>query len=255
MPGSFLRVALLAVVIGGTLSGSVDARELNYAISPSNKPPFWFKENGAYKGIMVDVAREIAAKLGHTIKVVGRPPKRGQLKIIMPTDRATDIDFSNFAIEWVEEPENYLFTEPVTQVDDIFLSLAKSPVNVRELQDLAKEHFQVGTHRGYIYPTLAPYFQSGFLSRDDAASELAIMKKLLYGRNRVSAISYQGARWYVKKHQYQGLFYFADYTLASASLRFVFRKSNGATANAFDHHLNKMKHSGELQDIITSYLP
>ncbi len=245
--------ALTLLLALGPIQALADV--LTYAVSPSNKPPFWFKEAGRYKGIMVDVAHELANELGHTIKIAVRPPRRGQLKTIMAPDHKPTIHFSNFAIEWVATPEKYHFTEPVAQVNDILLSHVNNPVKVRQLEELPKYTHSIGTHRGYIYPALGPLFQKGALIREDATSELAIIKKLLYQRNSVSVVSYEAMAWYSNKHNFTNQFYVADYVLASASLRYVFRGEDGALAKAFDEGLARMKASGRLQSIVKRYIP
>jgi ABC-type amino acid transport substrate-binding protein len=90
-------------------------------------PPYLLKEtNGKIHGIMIDVMKEIASKHGFSVKITPLPEKRAIRGIA-----GGDIDAYSKAKEWVENPEAYLWTDPVVDSTDVLIFPKDRPVDLR----------------------------------------------------------------------------------------------------------------------------
>jgi len=59
------RLLLLCLLVFTSCSSHLFARELRVGLGELDYPPFYFKENGQFKGAAVEIAEHIATELGH----------------------------------------------------------------------------------------------------------------------------------------------------------------------------------------------
>ncbi|MBT6447353.1 MAG: transporter substrate-binding domain-containing protein, partial [Flavobacteriaceae bacterium] len=121
--------------------------------TPKGYPPYMIKEAGKKEsGIMVEVLQIIATKHGYILETKGVPTKRVE-KLL----KIGDLDATARAKEWVNNPENYEFTDVIVRARDVLFSLKKTPITFRSIEDLFDK--DIGTHLGYKYPMLKTYFK------------------------------------------------------------------------------------------------
>src|SRR5690554_3485570 len=138
------------------------------------KAPYLIVQDCEPAGIMWDVVELIVPRLGYQVEPRKIPRKR--------VDQMLEdgyIDGTPRAIEWTEEPEKFLFTDPVVNVEEVFFFPEVSDLDFEHPSDLFGK--TVVTHLGYLYPTLAPYFEDQRIRRFDVSRDRDMFRFLQHG--------------------------------------------------------------------------
>ncbi|HBM48929.1 MAG TPA: amino acid ABC transporter substrate-binding protein, partial [Marinobacter sp.] len=96
-------------------SGETGPGVFHFNVSPNGYPPYLIVQDSEPAGIMWDVVELIVPRLGYQVEPRKIPRKR--------VDQMLEdgyIDGTPRAIEWTEEPEKFLFTDPVVNVEEVF---------------------------------------------------------------------------------------------------------------------------------------
>ena len=216
------------------------------SMDPRGYPPFFvIQETAAPRGIMLDTLRQIAARSGYTLEIRLYPEKREASMLAQGK-----IDCRAKAREWVADPENYYWTDPVITHGDILVYRKGTP----ETENLAGK--RLITHLGYSYPTLEPLFKSGSAHRIDQDNHRDILKLLMQGIGDAAVMNRHVALWYISRNpEFKDRFELSPRTLHEVGYCFMFtgKKDWQPFIRRFNQELKKMKRNGELEKIIAAY--
>ena len=224
------------------------SRDIIFNISPSGYPPYMIKSNtGQTHGIIYDVLNIIANKLGHKVVVVGIPKNREVIQL-----NSGELDANALAIEWVRNPEDYVFTDVIVVARDVLFSAKIDPLTFNRLEDLYGK--TLGTHLGYSYPYLQDSFDNEQITASQATSEKAMLGKVLAERTQGAVVNEFVGQWLIKNTpRWQGKFVIAKKEIGGFDFRIQFSKKWQAFVVRFNHELKTMKKEGRLKAILQSY--
>lgn len=171
----------LALATGALAQAQAPAAALRAYASTSWGPPFLVsmpnEGRNRPSGLIPDWYAELARVLQRPIEVRYFPPNR-----LTVETGAHQPDLRCFgAAAWAPKdiPSLYVNTAaPFLRVDEVLVS--QTP-NVTRLQDLHGQ--RVGAVTAYVYPSLDDAFRDGRIQREDAPTEMAMLRKQLLGRS------------------------------------------------------------------------
>lgn len=239
-----LPLFVFAMWMGGALAAD---KTIRLATPPGGFPPFIIDAPGQpTSGIVVDVLREIAGLHGYRIQPTDAPKKRVEQMIL-----EGQLDASPRATEWGGDPKVFLFTDPVIRIRDLVFSRRQAPLRYRSPDDLLGK--SVGTHLGYSYPLLTPYFDSKKILRADAGTEKSMLLMLQAGRTDALVMNEWVAAWLIKTENLQDQFTASEAELDGYEYRLMFGPQWSDFVTQFNRELARMKRDGRLSRVIGKY--
>lgn len=210
-------------------------------------PPFIIVAPGhPMSGIIVDVLREVATLQGYQILPTDAPKKRVEQMIL-----EGQLDAAPRAKEWSDDPKRFLFTDSVIRIRDLVFSRRQTPLHYRSPDDLLGK--SLGTHLGYIYPLLTPYFDSKKILRADAGTEKSMLLMLQAGRTDALVMNELVALWLIKTENLQDQFTASETELDGYEYRLMFGPQWSEFVAHFNRELGRMKKDGRLSRVIDKY--
>ncbi|MFW5823926.1 MAG: substrate-binding periplasmic protein [Marinobacter sp.] len=221
---------------------------LNLNVSTSGYPPYLIHyDDGSYGGIVYDLVTRIAERLGYRVEPHEIPRKR--LTSLMLEDH---IDATPLAREWAEDPERFLFTDPMVSIREVFFTPADSDFRFEGLDEL--EDITLVTPLGYQYPDLEPLFANGTVERYQVSDDRDAFTYLLHGRGMDAVVADLAVgQWIIRQQGWQGEFRHSRKALSDHGYRLMLRPGWQSFAEAFNDELAKMKDNGELEAIRDRY--
>lgn len=236
-----------------TESGSVSAndataRVLKLNISSDGYPPYLIIDrDGNPGGIAYDVISRIADRLGYTVEPLRVPRKRVDDLLL-----EGHIDATPRAREWTENPDQYLFTDPIIDVQEVFFTPAEKRLDFDSPETLPR--MKVVTPLGYYYPKLQGLFESGHLERFEVSNDRDMFTYLLHGDSFDAAIAdLTVGRWIIRENDWRGKFRHTDNTIGRYGYRVMLRKDWQEFAESFNEELAGLRANGELDVILDQY--
>lgn len=221
--------------------------------SPSQGwPPYIIRNDGGRgpDGILVDVLREISRAEGYELQQVFYPEKRGHMLL-----KEGRVDAVPKAVEWVDDPSAYLWTDPVVDSPDVVVSRQTNPIQFTSPEDLAG--LNVGLVFGFRYPRLDPLISQGAITPHRANNSQNLLRMLDHGHLDCIVINPLVARWHLRNQAdlSPNDFAFSDRKLDNASCRFGFTpgKRWKPFIARFNKRLADMKKDGRLDAIMDRY--
>jgi len=240
-----LMVIMMLICLKVTLV-SAEEKLIRFNMQEKGFPPFMILNNSQSPGIMFEVLQVIASKHGYTIEPVSIPRKRVEKRL-----KSGKLDAMPLAKEWVSNPNDYEFTEPVLNIYNRLFSLAKTPVEVFKIEDFIGS--EIIAHIGYRYPMLDPYFNDGRISRRDIKDETTMLQMIDKKRARIAIINEHVGKWIIKQKQWQGKFTISTNDVGFFAYRIAFSKKWKRFVDQFNQELSQMKNQGILEKIISKY--
>ncbi|MFW6263299.1 MAG: substrate-binding periplasmic protein [Thermotogota bacterium] len=144
-------------------------------------PPFYLEgpEDGktpVEQGMFVDFLEKFEEEYGYTITKIRLPRKR--MDLWMSSGQAQAFSLNNPM--FVEDSDDYLFSDPIWHTKDVVISLKSNQVIYQKPQDLFD--VTVAKIAGNGYGDLDAYFESGQIAAYDVKSTDQMIKMLLSGR-------------------------------------------------------------------------
>ncbi|WP_298446849.1 transporter substrate-binding domain-containing protein [uncultured Marinobacter sp.] len=243
----FVRLPILLMfALAINTAFASDAKVFRFNISPNGYPPYMIVDQDAPSGIMWDVVSLITERLGYELVAKKIPRKRVDQMLL-----DSYIDGTSRAIEWTQNPEDFLFTEPVVDVQEVFFAPKSTGETYHSPEDLFSK--TVVTHLGYIYPVLEPHFESGAIKRFDVPKEIDMFKFLLHGdRFDVAVMDLLVGKWMLKNEGLQDQIVSSG-SISSYGFRIMLRKESRQFAEKFNAELARIRKSGELAAILANY--
>jgi polar amino acid transport system substrate-binding protein len=218
-----------------------------FNVSPDGYPPYLIEEESRTTGIMWEVVTRIVDRLGYSVEAVKVPRKRVDQLLL-----GGMIDGTPRAKAWTDRPEDFLFTDPIVDIEEVIFFPANSPANFQVIEDLLS--MTLVTHLGYHYPALEPYFQSGQIKRFDVPRDKDLFVYVLRGDEFDAAIADRlVGQWLLLKQGMQDQFRISSEVLSTSGLRLMLRPEWQSFARGFNRELATMRQNGEIDTILSRY--
>lgn len=219
---------------------------------PKGWPPFSIvgEHPHPHKGIMIDVIKEITARLGYNLKFAFFPEKRNRMMLA-----EGKIHAYAKAMEWVEDPSVFLWSDPIVTSVDILISRANAPVQFTSIHELARR--SIGSVYGFSYPALDEAFASGTIHHHTSKDTESILRMVQRGHIDGAVTNRHVAEWIIRNQPDMTLseFVFSSTPIGSAPYRFAFCNTPKwmRFLADFNRELASMKEDGRLQSILERY--
>lgn len=254
---SCLTSAILGILLVGLTipSFSVSASEevsgeervFRFNISPNGYPPYLIVDQNQPSGIMWDVVSVVAKRLGYRVIAERIPRKRVDQMLLEGY-----IDGTPRAREWADNPEQFLFTDPVVDIEEVFFAPAQLDFSYESPDDLVSK--TIVTHLGYRYPLLEPYFEEGRVRRFDVSRDKDMFTFVLHGDRFDAAVADRlVGKWILRNEGLRQQFDITSKGISNYGFRLMLRKDWHSFANQFNAELAEMRENGELDAILANY--
>ncbi len=238
---------LFAFSLSTSAANESDQKIFQFNISPNGYPPYMIVNQEAPSGIMWDVVSLISQRLGYKIVARKIPRKRVDQMLLDGY-----IDGTPRAIEWTHEPENFLFTDPVVDIQEVFFTPKHHKETYHSPEDLFSK--TVVAHLGYVYPELQPHFESGAIKRFDVSRDRDMFNFLLHGDRFDAAVAdLLVGKWILKNEGMQDQFTVSAGEISSHGFRVMLRKDSQPFVDKFNAELARIRENGELKAILAKY--
>ena len=218
-----------------------------FNVSPNGYPPYLITEGDQTSGIMWTVVEEIAIRLGYRVEAHKMPHKRVEQMLL-----SEFIDGTARAKEWTEKPEDFVFSDPVVQTEEVIFFPAGSPHSFRVIEDLFS--LTLVAHLGYTYPGLEHHFKSGKITRFDVPRDKDLFLYASQGDDLDAAISDRlVGQWILYQQGMKDQFRTSSSILSEAGYRIMLRPGLETFADAFNRELAQMRNSGRIEEIVSKY--
>lgn len=173
-------------------------------------------------------------------------------KVMLSTKRAAQafkngaLDFDFFSPEWVppnEENSNFVFTSPIIDVTEYFVTLPKNIDRYRTRNQIRNDSI-VGIIDGYVYFDADTFTPLAFQSESD------LILALRNQRIEVAIMEEAVARYWSAKHGVH-ITFGAIHTKGSLALRLHSRHKD--KVGRLNNVIQKLKAEGEIQSVIDKY--
>lgn len=231
-----------------SFGGVGDDGVLRLNVSPKGYPPYVIVDGDKVTGIVWEVVNRISSELNLSVEPARIPRKRVDEMILDGY-----IDATTRAIEWTDNPDQFLFTDPIVPVEEVFFYLASDDFEFRRPEDLESKVFV--THLGYQYPYLNDLFEEGLIQRFDVSIDLDLFRYLQDGNRFDAAIADRlVGQWLIRNNpQLGGEFESTEQSISNFGLRLMVRKDLAEFVSQFNAELAKLKDSGEMDQILSQY--
>lgn len=224
-----------------------NAKTLRFNVSPNGYPPYLIVEDNQPAGIMWDVVTLIAERIGYEVVAEQIPRKRVDAML-----QEGYIDGTPRAIEWTDNPDQFLFTDPVVAVEEVLFIPAGSELQYRKPEDLFNR--TIVTHLGYSYPKLEPHLEKEKIRRFDVSRDRDMFTFLLHGKHFDAAVADRlVGQWILLNEGLQGQFRISEETISKYPFRLMLRKDWADFAEQFNEELASVRENGELDTILARY--
>jgi len=242
-----LLYLLLALVL---LSSQSMTDEIKFNIGKDAYPPYIIiKDEKISSGIIFDIVNKIAKNHGHTVAFfqVDRKKVDASLKEI-ETDATARIH------AWQPEDSNYIYTDIIIQMKNVFFFVSENDLKFDRLEDLYGKKFK--THIGYLYSELEELMSKGLIRRYDEYTEVEMLNKLLISDGKFDAtiLDERVGLWLINNDEVEKKFNISKKNLGEYEYKIMFHNKWEQFVINFNEELLKMKENGELDKIINKYL-
>jgi polar amino acid transport system substrate-binding protein len=152
---------------------------LKVAVPPVGYPPYIIVNNEHVNGILIETLKHAAKASNIELEFIYAAEQ--QARILLDNK---EIDVRMESPGFVDDPKNYLWSEPITSIKDLFVFHRLTP-NVFE-SDESLAGSEINNHIVYAYPTLQLLFESGQIKRNDFETERAMLFDLIESKQGVS---------------------------------------------------------------------
>ena len=231
-----------------TYPATTPSKTIVFNMTHDGYPPFMIcnKEERTSCGIMYEVFTTIMGKIGYSVQTVYVPKKR-EIEYFI----SGKIDAHAMAKEWVKNPEDYAFSAPILKARNLIFSNVNKPVEFKSIKDLLGKN--AITNLGFVYPPLTSYFEERVIKRIDTIGEKAMLQMILYGRGDFAIVNEHVGKWLIRENDWAGKFVISERDITNYDYRIMFAKRFENIVPLFNQHLEKMKESGEIEEIISRY--
>ncbi|MGE4292598.1 MAG: substrate-binding periplasmic protein [Desulfovibrio sp.] len=248
-----LVLAFCALLAGTGFPGTAQAtqRMLVAFVPDTNWPPYLLGNTEDQPiGLLPDLLREVLEPLGYGVRFLHLPNKRGW---VMLDSGEVDLHFK--AREWVPNADDYLWSDPVFDSENVLLSSRKRPLDFDTLDDL--KGLRIAVISSFVYPRLNELFTSGEAVRIPVDSPFSMLNLVDMGRVDAAVVNRSETQWlFQNRPKLHGeRFVLTEKALDVSPYRFVFtkRKNWAPLMERINEQLATMKADGRLDEILQRY--
>jgi len=246
-------LAIILCIFNSFAFGSPQNKTITISYPKAGWAPYLLVNDNNNKGIMIDVLSIITDQLGYKLLIQPLPTKRTSMYL-----EIGGADCRPKAREWVDNPDEYYWTDSIVTSEDIFIFRKGDFANINTAKDIEQSNIKVvGTILGYKYPSLETVFSTGKVSRHDIKSTPLLIHFLNLKRADVIISNKFVAEWVIKndKRLTSNMFRFSP-PIAAAEFRFQCSNNHDwkPFILQFNKELAKMRADGRLQEILDKYL-
>lgn len=239
--------ATWTMVFASSSQAGTQDKIFNFNVSPSGYPPYLILDGREPSGIMWDVVSLISERIGYTLVAEKIPRKRIDQMLLDGY-----VDGTARAKEWTEHPEDYLFTDPIVDIEEVFFMPRESAIRYESPDDLISG--TLVTRLGYQYPALEPYFAKGLIRRFDASRDREMFIFTLRGNRFDAAVADRlVGQWFMKNEGLRDEFRISYNNISQYGFCIMLRKEWKEFADAFNMELAHIRKNGELDAILANY--
>lgn len=235
-------------VVGDDSSEPALPPALAFNISSGGYPPFTIvHDDGRVSGIFWDVLSAITDHLGVALEAVQVPPKRSESLL-----KQGYSDVTMRAREWTDDPDAFAFSDPVMSTRDAIFVHRDSDRDIRTVEDLEGTLL---TRLGFHYPWLENKLRAGEVTLIPVQEQRPMFKRLYHGGVRFTgAVSnLHAGYWTLRNSTWSDSIREAPIRLGEVGYRLMFPPRHENLVPLINRELERMKASGELERIISSY--
>ena len=229
------------------------SESLTVALPNEGYAPYIIIEQEQVSGILVEPLQLAASNIGLDLHYVYYPEQRSKLML-----ENKQIDARMESEQWVDNPEDYLWSEAITVLEDVLVFNTHSELRFERKTDLIGG--SIIAHLGYSYPTLQPLIEQNLLQRVDFASSYEMLSHLyrpLAGVNRAAVMNRYVAMWLIHSTpKFEGQFALSKQPIASAPLQFQFANNPrlAAIVSKLNQQLRQLKSANRIQQLTDTIL-
>lgn len=241
MPKLLPALLLLALSHGAC----ADQRALRFSINDSWAMPMVRIENGqAVEGILVDLYRRLAAKVGRQADMLVMPRMRVQQAL-----DSGEIDMRCYVSpNWVNSGHyRYIWSLPFMTQRDMLVGINPEQLAPEQLHDE-----RLGTVLGFTYPRLEPLFASGQIQREDARTQDQVLLKLSARRYRYAISNELSLHWF-NRHQGPEEKLHSLSEVEADPIACIVRDAPDVPTMALLRAMVQMKQAGEFDELLARY--
>jgi polar amino acid transport system substrate-binding protein len=218
---------------------------LRFAINDSWGMPMVRIENDqAVEGILVDLQRRLAAKVGREAKLVVLP----HMRVARALDTG-DIDVRCYVSpSWINSGHRrFIWTRSFMIQRDLLVSF--EPHNLHP-EELINE--RLGTVLGFTYPRLTHLFESGQIQREDTRTQDQALLKLSAKRYRFAITNERSLIWFNRQRPPEQQIHISS-EIASVPVSCIVRNDPDVPTTELLRAMDQMGRDGEFERIIDRY--
>jgi polar amino acid transport system substrate-binding protein len=245
---------LLLESFGGTPGVAAEVPEkrgLVMFIAYADVPPYYIGgTEDSNNGILMDVLRAVTGPLDCTVTTRRLPDKRGWDML-----KHGGVDVYASAREWIENPDQFLWTDSFMVNEDVLVYRVGSPQIYSGPESLHGK--TLACIKGFVYPALEGHFGPTGIIRLDAPTPEAMLELLRRGRADAALVNHTEIQWILRTrpdlepHRFR----IDPLPVDRAFFRFLFPRDRGLEpmVEQFNRRLATMRRDGSLRTIIGRY--
>jgi polar amino acid transport system substrate-binding protein len=219
-------------------------RAIRFAVIYTEEPPYVYStEVSKHVGIVPELVEAVGRELA--FKVEFFPTSRKGLEAAIMTGQA---DFSWLAKEWVQNSEDFVFSDPILNHREFLYSL--KPFSSSDQPADWVRGKTICVHQNYKYPTLTPFFNQKIAKPIMVSSEVSITNLFLRQKCDLLYSSELRANWKFQELSLEIEIYRSSQPLKQTDQTFMFSKNWQSQMPKFNQAISKIKNSGELKKIV-----
>lgn len=224
-----------------------DRKSFRFNVSPNGYPPYLIIEDNQISGIIWEVVSRIGERLDFDIQSQQFPHKRVEQMLSKGL-----LDGTARAREWTENPDDFVFTDPIVKVEEVIFFPTGSTREFKSIEDLFS--LTLVTHLGYRYPPLESHFKAGNIKRFDVSGDRNVLIYTIKGDDLDAAVSDRlVGQWILSKEGMKDELRASSSVISEVGYSIMLRPGLEAFANDFNTELAAMRDNGELDEIMAKY--
>ncbi|WP_394699588.1 substrate-binding periplasmic protein [uncultured Pseudodesulfovibrio sp.] len=184
-----LFTTLIFVMSCMTCPAMAEEKTISMFVPDTKWPPYYVDEISNSGGsILTEILKAVAEPMGYTIKTRTLPNKRGWLML-----ENGEVDVHAKAKEWVDNPDDFLWTDPFMQSEDVLLLPASSTLKYTGPKSLYGK--RIAAIKDFAYPKLEKDFAAGNIKRIDVLTPYDMFNLLIKGRADAALVNRVETLW------------------------------------------------------------
>jgi ABC-type amino acid transport substrate-binding protein len=219
-------------------------RAMRFAIIYADEPPFAYSNDmSEYSGIVPKLVEALGRELGFEVEFSPTSRKGLEASII-----SGKVDFSWLAPQWAKNTQELIFSAPILNKREFLYSLKPFSSSDKPADWVSGKIICV--HQDYTYPVLTPFFNQEIAKPLMVSSLETITTLFLRQKCDLLYTNELRANWTFQELSPEIKVYRSPQPLKQTEQTFMFAKSWQSYLPKINQAIAKLKHSGELQDIV-----